>query len=246
MKTFDNWYIEEKELTDEQFVNVCEYLVENYENREGYDRVARVAEGTHDRLFCVGVFDVTGVIDGEYFVDDLPSDDFENCTKITYEEFEQYLLNGSEDDEGWIEWNGGDCPVPEDTIVTCNCKGGYGYTDNAGFLTWDWIGSPTDIIKYRLHKPSEDSSESPNTNTKTSPEKPLESISKRLVSIQKDLLEVIKEVGCNITVYNDEITINLEDDYGDKEFTWRDDRHSVEDLQKLLEGVKLIKEFEGK
>ena len=105
MKTFDNnnWYIEEKELTGDQYREVCKYLLSNYPNMDkDYEHVELVAKGM---IRGNDLFDVTGVIDGEYFVDNLPSDDFEKCAKITYEEFEKYLLN---------DWYGVDCHVDED------------------------------------------------------------------------------------------------------------------------------------
>ena len=248
MKTFDknNWYIEEKNLTDEQYRKVCQYLVDNHRNwEEGFERIERVAGGTPKKYYDdVGFFDVTGVVDGKYSVDDLdlPVDEFKDCTKITYEEFEEYLL------EGWIDWQGGECPVEPDVHVDVMFSHSFHRFHNffAGDLRWLHLDDGSDIVKYRLHKPSKSCSEPSNTDAPVSTEKPLESISERLVSIQKELLDIIKDVGCDIAIYNDQIAIDLGEDFYDKEFTWCGGRHSVEDLQKLLDGVKMIKEFEDK
>lgn len=91
----DNWYMVEEDLTEEQFKEVCTYLFINYSNKENYDRVEKAAKGANIEGFGVGVFDAIGVVKGKYYVDDLPSDEFENCIKITYQEFEEHLLKPS-------------------------------------------------------------------------------------------------------------------------------------------------------
>lgn len=69
------------------------------------------------------------------------------------------------DADGWIEWNGGECPVEKGTLVDVRYRnsekfpdkfgtialeaGGYGATDRH----WNRDGYPNDIIAYRLHQP---------------------------------------------------------------------------------------------
>ena len=56
--------------------------------------------------------------------------------------------------EGWIEWNGGECPVNDDCIV--DVKFMCGQVENAmPARYWEWGNQDhrRDIISYRLHKP---------------------------------------------------------------------------------------------
>jgi hypothetical protein len=59
----------------------------------------------------------------------------------------------------WIEWTGGECPTPVDTMVDVKFRdGGFqdateaGYWANAHdcFNMWKQIGSTSDIIAYRM------------------------------------------------------------------------------------------------
>lgn len=61
--------------------------------------------------------------------------------------------------DGWIEWKGGNCPVPADTCIDIRFRDGnedvavnalQGLAHNA---YWHNDDSPADIIAYRLHKP---------------------------------------------------------------------------------------------
>jgi hypothetical protein len=59
-------------------------------------------------------------------------------------------------DDGWIEWKGGDCPVPKDATVQVEYRG---YSNSsiqsnhsAGILEWNHLGIHDDIIKYRVVK----------------------------------------------------------------------------------------------
>jgi hypothetical protein len=53
-------------------------------------------------------------------------------------------------DDGWIEWNGGDCPVGPDVVVEYVSRDGATYRCHAKILRWNWIGAGGDIIKYRV------------------------------------------------------------------------------------------------
>ena len=52
---------------------------------------------------------------------------------------------------GWIEWNGGSCPVDFNTLVDVRKKGG-GTARNVvgGSLRWNRANHPKDIIAYRV------------------------------------------------------------------------------------------------
>ena len=50
----------------------------------------------------------------------------------------------------WIDWHGGECPVPLYTLVEVKCRSGTVLgTGRAGDFEWDHIGSRGDIIEYR-------------------------------------------------------------------------------------------------
>ena len=59
--------------------------------------------------------------------------------------------------DGWIEWVGGECPVPGDTEVLIKCKseGAWDYLckQRADEVSWTHDDSMLDVIAYRLHKP---------------------------------------------------------------------------------------------
>ena len=55
------------------------------------------------------------------------------------------------DDDGWIKWEGGECPVPEGTIVEVkfrdgDCEGGF----PAGEAGWAHEWGTADIVAYRI------------------------------------------------------------------------------------------------
>jgi hypothetical protein len=54
------------------------------------------------------------------------------------------------DAEGWIKWDGGECPLPDDCLCHYNMvNGSWPRTCAARFLRWDRAGSEGDIIAYR-------------------------------------------------------------------------------------------------
>lgn len=84
---------------------------------------------------------------------------------ITREQYEAALAAKNED---WIEWGGGECPVPLGTLVDVkylcgdvnrHIKAGEpdssGSIDTAFAVRWSKLGAEYDIIAYRLHKPQE-------------------------------------------------------------------------------------------
>ena len=82
---------------------------------------------------------------------------------ITREQYEAALAakNG-----GWIEWGGGECPLPRGALVDVRYRDGkqlnalsanYGTLNprDASFVFWRNCGCEKDIIAYRLHQPQE-------------------------------------------------------------------------------------------
>lgn len=56
---------------------------------------------------------------------------------------------------GWIEWEGGECPVPRDASAQFKFRdGGEGEWDLAGGMRWSHAGSGGDIVAYRLCEPA--------------------------------------------------------------------------------------------
>lgn len=69
--------------------------------------------------------------------------------------------------DGWIEWGGGECPVPEGALVDVRYRNSEKFPDTFGTIAlavggygatgrhWNHDGYPNDIIAYRLHQPQE-------------------------------------------------------------------------------------------
>lgn len=68
---------------------------------------------------------------------------------------EYYQAYPKADDDGWVEWNGGECPVSGDDIVDVaySTYGAKLFSAAANSLRWNKRGLGGDIIAYRLHKP---------------------------------------------------------------------------------------------
>lgn len=52
----------------------------------------------------------------------------------------------------WIDWHGGDCPVPRGTVVSVRLRGG-GEATRLTYpeaLVWSHIFEPHDIVAYRV------------------------------------------------------------------------------------------------
>lgn len=84
----------------------------------------------------------------------------EDCIATAYNEIKDRkgrLINGSFVKEadlpkvGWIEWNGGECPVPEDMMVEVRFRAGDICDDkNGGYWTWRQYNCSSDIVAYRV------------------------------------------------------------------------------------------------
>lgn len=61
----------------------------------------------------------------------------------------------TQDSEPWIEWEGGECPVPKYAIVQIRMRDGINACEPgvAGDLRWGHRGLGGDIISYRVVKP---------------------------------------------------------------------------------------------
>lgn len=102
--------------------------------------------------------------DGKARLEALLADDYSE-TIITREQYEAALAAKN---DGWIEWGGGECPVPRGTLVDVKYRCGdvnyhtkAGEPDSAGSIDtafavrWSKLGAEYDITAYRLHKPQE-------------------------------------------------------------------------------------------
>lgn len=104
---------------------------------------------------------------------------------------EYFHLYPAPDADGWIEWNGGECPVEKGTMIDVRYRFGkenIGVTalifrGNDGFKSglmhnglsrvathWMQDGSDMDIIAYRLHKPEQSNPEFCESVTRSIPE----------------------------------------------------------------------------
>lgn len=106
----------------------------------------------------------TGHADAKIKKYDVVAEDWDTAI-ITREQYEAAL---SAKNEGWIEWSGGECPVPRGTLIDVkylcgdvnrHIKAGEpdssGSIDTAFAIRWSKLGAEYDIIAYRLHKPQE-------------------------------------------------------------------------------------------
>lgn len=61
--------------------------------------------------------------------------------------------NAEDDDNGWIEWKGGKCPVAYGTIVSVQLRSGMvHYIEEAGIQYWRHRNHPDDIVAYKVVK----------------------------------------------------------------------------------------------
>lgn len=66
---------------------------------------------------------------------------------------EYYQAYPKTDADGWIEWNGGECPVYGDDEVDVVLVGGSTDHGIADEFDWHRDGGPLSVASYRLHKP---------------------------------------------------------------------------------------------
>ena len=66
---------------------------------------------------------------------------------------EYFHLYPAPDADGWIEWNGGDCPVGEGDRIDVKFSDGDEFFDVSSYWGWGADAGCCNIIAYRLHKP---------------------------------------------------------------------------------------------
>lgn len=77
-------------------------------------------------------------------------------TALSREEFDYIVAQTELDADGWIEWNGGGCPVGGNCEVSVRVRGeGGSARGKAKRWSWGHSGDGSDIIAYRLHKPEQ-------------------------------------------------------------------------------------------
>lgn len=244
----NNWYIEEKELTEDQYREVCKYLVSNYENGMFTNKIKGVHEdGISVSDFCS--WTLIGVGNGRFSLEDegdtsKPLTGSGKAVKITYQEFEQYLLNEDLSENPWIDWEGGECPVEVGTDVDVMYRNGdvnyhvkAGVRHNAGGSTsedlaynWTQDSDDMDIIKYRLHKPSE----SHNTKPQENPE----NVSQSLVESFKTIYSSCEDYGVELT-FNRKGVVEIYADCGEY-FVDLNEEGSESKLTGIMEAVKVL------
>lgn len=87
---------------------------------------------------------------------------------------EYFHLYPAPDSDGWIEWNGGECPVNGDAVIGIKTRDGDIQTSIAGECNWShsdgWCIEHRHIIAYRLHKPEQAKPEFCESVTRSIPE----------------------------------------------------------------------------
>ena len=87
-----------------------------------------------------------------------------NCTPLERKDWQSviFLVKPAEqamnkaDKDGWIEWHGGECPVPPDTRVDVKFRDGDKWnSDPANGVSWNHLDDGRDIIAYRIASPPE-------------------------------------------------------------------------------------------
>lgn len=137
-------------------MKTIDLLVEELPKRGGWpEKVTHIGQDYDRELMFYGRGNVrTGIILDQLAVD------HRECgsvgTKITREQYEASLAAKN---EGWIEWGGGECPVPGDTDVLIKCKSEGAWDcrrkQRADEVSWTHDDSALDVIAYRLHQPQE-------------------------------------------------------------------------------------------
>ena len=59
---------------------------------------------------------------------------------------------GTANQMGWIKWEGGECPVDDETGIQVMFRDQTTYSSTTGGFRWKHIGTPGDIVAYRVEK----------------------------------------------------------------------------------------------
>ena len=103
------------------------------------------------------------VTNGEFETDTLTPNWHQ--TALSRAEFDQIVAETSPDADGWIEWNGGECPVELGSLIDVKYRDGHiqlqcrakdrRVSELYATNYWGSSGGSADIIAYRLHKPEQ-------------------------------------------------------------------------------------------
>lgn len=143
-------------------MKLIDLLVKELPKRGGWpENVTHIGQDYDRELMFYGRGDVTsGIIIDELAIDHRKSGKI--GVKITREQYEAALAASKAvvGRDGWIDWQGGECPVDSDAIVEVKFQwhNQHQYNnDRAGDFDWAHTGSNCDIIAYRLHEPDANS-----------------------------------------------------------------------------------------
>ena len=95
------------------------------------------------------IYSVTSHIGGHR---ELSVEDFKQAREIIAKA-EATLTAPQPADDGWIPWEGGDCPVGIEVVTQVKGRGGGVDTDKAHFYDWQHAGRSFDIVASRVVKP---------------------------------------------------------------------------------------------
>ena len=88
--------------------------------------------------------------EGEFTAETLPN---WHQTILSREEY--FHLYPAQNSDGWIEWNGGECPVGEGDRIDVKFSDGDEFFDVGSYGGWGADAGCCNIIAYRLHKPEQ-------------------------------------------------------------------------------------------
>jgi hypothetical protein len=106
------------------------------------------------------------------------------------------------DADGWIEWKGGECPVADGVMVDHRLSSGEEVYNSLGqYRCWKhFVGSDSNIIAYRIHKPKSDSANTPAQEQPTiRPKKEWQQ--DRLLDVLKEMTRLVEQADYD-TVYD--------------------------------------------
>ena len=138
----NNWFIREDSLTEEQHVEVCKYLVENYK-AGGYS--LKIYAFSQGHFSSEGnVWDFVGVINGFYTSHD--KDEQFSPYLITYQDFLNYIKETE-----WIELQGDTMYLDPETIVEIKLpESTQSFKAKVGGVDWFLLALSHSTIKYRI------------------------------------------------------------------------------------------------
>lgn len=148
-------------------MNLIDILVEELPKRGGWpEGVIKISSTSCGRVFFDGQSPHGFTLPVASDAWDSHKHPFSYTNAVTRDQYEAAL---SAKNDGWIEWGGGECPVPTGTLVDARYRNGEenhhvgagiffddtGSNPDRNAEDWNNDGSPLDIIAYRLHQPQE-------------------------------------------------------------------------------------------